>query len=468
MAGLSKKSAFRAGAALPLLLGLLPLLGCDDSYPSDLAYPSRSDPLVIKPPNEDPKELDRPGQLQQWILSLPARGAVLYDPTAAVERHQLAKVNEHLTKNQFDISDEDKSAMGLTSKPDKETAKGVLEARRDFLDKRIKSIEGTMKKVGPELTKTLKDLFGTPARPQVDVKDAEKYLAVNDEPPAKTLAEGSRLYRRHCLHCHGLSGDGRGPTAPWVNPHPRDYRQGLFKFTSTPVGQGSRKARREDLLRTLKQGIEGTSMPSFALLSEQELGQLISYVIHLSMRGQVEFEVLKEVLGPDADSDTDVEELANKKLKVIWTAGWKPSFEQGIDVGNVPAYASKPHNELSPAEKKELDDSIRRGFAQFTTGKASCRSCHNDFGRANDFKPDQWGTIARPANLTAGIYRGGRRPLDLYYRIHGGINGAQMSAFDDTLKPEQIWDIVNFLHAMPYKNMLPDDVREPVYGKGKE
>src|SRR5262249_47370126 len=152
---------------------------------------------------------------------------------------------------------------------------------------------------------------------------------------------------------------------------PRDYRQGLFKFTSIQVPQGSRKARREDLLRTLKQGIEGTSMPSFALLSEQELGQLISYVIHLSMRGQVEFEVLKEVLGPDADSDTDVEELGNKKLKVIWTAGWKPSFEQGIDVGNVPAYASKPHNELSPAEKKELDDSIRRGFAQFTTGKAS-------------------------------------------------------------------------------------------------
>src|SRR5256885_676985 len=39
-----------------------------------------------------------------------------------------------------------------------------------------------------------------------------------------TLAEGSRLYRQECLHCHGLEGNGRGPTGYWVNPPPRDYR----------------------------------------------------------------------------------------------------------------------------------------------------------------------------------------------------------------------------------------------------
>ena len=35
---------------------------------------------------------------------------------------------------------------------------------------------------------------------------------------AATLADGSKLYRQHCLHCHGLSGNGRGPTAPWGQP----------------------------------------------------------------------------------------------------------------------------------------------------------------------------------------------------------------------------------------------------------
>jgi hypothetical protein len=46
---------------------------------------------------------------------------------------------------------------------------------------------------------------------------------------------GYSLYRLHCLHCHGVSGAGDGPTAPFLYPRPRDYRKGLFKFTSTPT-----------------------------------------------------------------------------------------------------------------------------------------------------------------------------------------------------------------------------------------
>ena len=43
-----------------------------------------------------------------------------------------------------------------------------------------------------------------------------------------------------------------------------------------------------DLHRILKVGIDNTSMPSFGLLPEVELEQLVSYVIHLSLRGQGE------------------------------------------------------------------------------------------------------------------------------------------------------------------------------------
>ena len=113
-------------------------------------------------------------------------------------------------------------------------------------------------------------------------------------------------------------------------------------------------------------------------------------------------------------------------------------------------------------------DSIGRGFVSFTTGAAECRKCHGDFGRVNNYIYDDWGTIVRPANLTTGIYRGGRRPIDLYYRIHAGINGSNMPAFGESVfatNPAEIWDIVNFLEALPYKKMLPDEVKEQVYGK---
>ena len=49
-----------------------------------------------------------------------------------------------------------------------------------------------------------------------------------------------------------------------------------------------------------------------------------------------------------------------------------------------------------------------------------------------------------------GVYRGGMRPLDLYYRIHAGINGAPMPAAKGTVPPEDIWHIVNYIKSLPY------------------
>ena len=56
-----------------------------------------------------------------------------------------------------------------------------------------------------------------------------------------------------------------------------------------------------------------------------------------------------------------------------------------------------------------------------------------------------------PRNLRLGVYRGGRRPLDLYYRIHAGINGAPMPAAKGTVPPEDIWHIVNYIRSLPYE-----------------
>ncbi|HEY1376820.1 MAG TPA: c-type cytochrome, partial [Gemmataceae bacterium] len=120
-----------------------------------------------------------------------------------------------------------------------------------------------------EYAKNLQEMFGTPAHPKVSGFE-QKGLQAVDVPSADAviealkvdearLAEGSRSYRAHCLHCHGLEGNGRGPTGPWVNPSPRDYRQGIFKYTSSTQEQNQRKPRRADILHVLNFGIEGTS-----------------------------------------------------------------------------------------------------------------------------------------------------------------------------------------------------------------
>jgi mono/diheme cytochrome c family protein len=398
MAGLSLKTAPRAGAGIPLvLLSLVLLPGCNtDGYSDDMTYPLRTDPIVEKTPETQPAHLDPPGQLAQWIATLPERKGTLLE-TTKVDASQRAQLGQALEK-----------------------------------------------------------MFGTPAHPQVkdvlDDPDDLKEARLDDA----TLAEGSRLFRQHCLHCHGLTGDGRGPTGPWVNPHPRDYRQGAFKFTST-VGGNDRKPVREDLLRTLRQGVEGTSMPTFGLLPEEQLQALVSYVIHLSLRGQAEFDTMRALLDGSFPGDTGVGDFASERAQFIWKNQWKRSEKRRL----VPP---KP-KDLSA---EEMRASVARGYKQFLTGTAKCVQCHNDFGRANDYRYDVWGTIVRPANLTAGVYRGGRRPVDLYWRIATGIKPSGMPDFADSLQPNDIWDIVHFLQSLPYPAMLPEDpenIQEQVYGK---
>ena len=108
------------------------------------------------------------------------------------------------------------------------------------------------------------------------------------------LQAGRRLYMQHCMHCHGVTGDGNGPTARYIrnhrfNPLPRDYRRGLFKFTSTKIGF---YASRDDLRRTVTQGLAGTYMPSFLLLETDELDAIVEFIRFLAMRGEVERRLL--------------------------------------------------------------------------------------------------------------------------------------------------------------------------------
>lgn len=375
---------------LPALLGLLVLTGCEDNYTSDLRYPLRDDVLVLEP--FKPKEKDK---------------KFTFTPTRFGPPGQLSYAIDQVRAS----SDTD------------ETGKNILDPAALNAGQRA------------SLGKILEEMYGTPTQPAVKLDDPGLVAPLKVD--GETLAKGSLLYRQHCLHCHGLSGNGRGPTAPWVNPHPRDYRSGIFKFSSSGQPDKARKPRREDLRRTLKEGIEGTSMPSFGLLPDSEIESMVSYVIHLSMRGQTEFMLMERLLKGDIAEDGVAEE---SKTVAEAIAKWWRDAE-----GNLIKPSDPPN---------DLHASIANGYKLFQKdGGAGCMACHLDYGRQNNFLNDSWGTIVRAMDLTQANYRGGRRPLDLYWRIHSGINGANMPASSAALKPEQIWDVVNFLQVLPYAPM---------------
>ena len=141
------------------------------------------------------------------------------------------------------------------------------------------------------IQEVLEAMFGTPDEPKIpeladldttSIMDPRKLEMSSGPVKRDNVQSVSGLYREHCAHCHGVTGDGAGPTATFLNPYPRDYRRGLFKFKSTPR---TIPPTDDDLHRTLYEGIPGTSMPSFKLLPLNELESLAHYVRYLSIRG---------------------------------------------------------------------------------------------------------------------------------------------------------------------------------------
>jgi len=82
---------------------------------------------------------------------------------------------------------------------------------------------------------------------------------------------GRDLYERNCAQCHGILGAGNGPVAPNFNPPPTNFTNG-----STVGGLSPFK-----VYNTMSFGIEGTAMPSFTQLSEDDKWNIAFYVLSL-------------------------------------------------------------------------------------------------------------------------------------------------------------------------------------------
>jgi mono/diheme cytochrome c family protein len=291
------------------------------------------------------------------------------------------------------------------------------------------------------------------------------------------LQKGRNLYLRHCMHCHGVSGDGAGPTAQYFKVKPRDYRQGVVKFTSTKANVP--RPNRDDLFRIIKLGVPGTYMPSFMLLPDEEVNTIVEYVRWLAMRGEMERK-LNAWLSLDYSKEAvaDMEEPTSE-IEAAFAEAWA---EEASD--NITQFSEELQLDWEEANKGESivvptveripssPDSIKRGREIFRGNKAKCASCHGKTGRGNGpstegfndlpgqpgVKSDKaglfdiWGNIVKPRNLTTGVFRGGRRPIDIFRRIHSGIKGTPMQAFGTTLKEEEIWDVVNYVINVPFED----------------
>ena len=262
-----------------------------------------------------------------------------------------------------------------------------------------------------------------------------------------TLRDSAELYRLQCLHCHGPEGGGNGPTADFLNPRPRDYRWGVFKFTSM---KDRAMPSRRDLFTLLANGVTGTAMPSFRRFSDTELHGLGDYVRLLSIRGMVERDL---AITYRFDEVLPAEYVLESYAEVWSRWGDHPEMVVFFD-GEVP---------------HPTPESIERGREIYNdAGKGNCASCHGEAGLGDGYavfttdpetgslvldKRDDWGNDLLPRNIPRGVFRGSRRPIDIYRRIYAGINGTPMPAIGESkdaeghplLSQEDLWAVVHYV-----------------------
>jgi mono/diheme cytochrome c family protein len=363
----------------------------------------------------------------------------------------------------------------------------------------------------------VESLFGTPDEPRIPA-------AIAEHPELKGLFQLARLqraagpmrqdennvhygiYRENCAQCHGITGHGRGATSATFNPYPRDFRMGLFKFKSTPKGS---MPTRDDLRRTIVNGIKGVGMPEFKIVvkdDQEDLESMVEYVIFLSIRGQLERRLmldasteleagdrlidlsLKGKGGEAAEAYKTQLTLVNDALIEI-AQPWAAADEDVREVelpGEEFAIFARDASSNDSEVKQRLQESIAKGQTLFVSATANCATCHGKGGagdgQQNDYDdwtkdfttkinidPKDWDSVRpfvllgalkprniMPRNLLEGAYRGGSSPEDIYRKIVHGIEGTPMPAAamgstssPTTLSDEDVWHLVNYVMSLP-------------------
>lgn len=219
-----------------------------------------------------------------------------------------------------------------------------------------------------------------------------------------SAAEGRTLYRAACAGCHGDDGTGKTAAADVYFPRPRDLTKGEYRFRTTASGI---LPRRDDVLRTLHEGLPGTAMPAWGeQLDTRQLMSLVLYLESLSPRFQ----------DPD-------EAIAEDDVLVA--------------------------GELRPPP----DSPALRARGKEIYALMKCADCHGETGRGDGpsakTTKNQDGTRSHVFDFTYGIYKGGSRPADVYRTFITGLDGTPMPSYADSIPEEEDrWALVYYVLSL--------------------
>jgi caa(3)-type oxidase subunit IV len=165
------------------------------------------------------------------------------------------------------------------------------------------------------------------------------------------VSKGKELFQAQCTSCHGVEGKGNGPAAAALNPPPRNFT----------ADQGWKNGRKVSMVfKTLKEGLAGSSMASYATLPVDDRWALVHYVISLGGKPA------------EADSEADF-----AKAGISTSGGGEapeaPTIPVSVAMKQMEVKAMTPTGVVLPFFQEG------QGAAQSAGGKvyaARCLNCH--------------------------------------------------------------------------------------------
>ncbi len=114
------------------------------------------------------------------------------------------------------------------------------------------------------------------------------------------LENAKNLYVQHCTPCHGVNGAGDGKLAAGLKPAPTNFLNANLMQQISPF----------QAYNTIKMGVEGTAMQSFATLSDKEIWDLAFYVKSLRFKTQPDQNSNLQQKFDQANNTVNLEEVA--------------------------------------------------------------------------------------------------------------------------------------------------------------
>jgi mono/diheme cytochrome c family protein len=216
---------------------------------------------------------------------------------------------------------------------------------------------------------------------------------------------GHFVYMKNCVFCHGKRGDGKGEMGLTVQPPPRDFGAGVFKYRSTPSGSLPTD---EDLARTVREGIPDTAMPTFEKLPPRDVQAVIEYVKTFSPKWRI-----------------------------------AQNYAAPITIPKRPEWFASAEEFARCAEK---------GRAFYATACANCHGAKGDGLGSITNLVDSWGQSTPARDLRQPHIRSGRRLEDVYRVLVTGLDGTPMPSFAEATTEKQRWELVAFIEQLRREN----------------